>query len=65
MCVRKCAACGDVKAVQAQCRHSKPETTLDIYYAQIVPENQRRAAEQLGRYARENIAKLPGPLLVQ
>jgi integrase len=55
------AAGSDVKSVQAQMRHAKPETTLSIY-AQFVPENQRRAARQLGDYVRQRIAHNPGPI---
>ncbi len=36
----------DIKDAQAQMRHSRASTTLDIY-AQFVPESQRRAVERL------------------
>ena len=36
----------DVKDAQAQLRHSKTSTTLDIYQ-QFVPESQRRAVNLL------------------
>ena len=62
------AAVTDEKSVQAQMRHAKPETTLSIY-AQFVPENQRRAARELGQYVRPQIAQntdlSAGPLPVQ
>jgi integrase len=62
------AAGSDVKSVQGQMRHTKPETTLALY-AQFAPENQVRAAQQLGEYARQQMAQNPGPnagpLLVQ
>jgi integrase len=37
----------DVKDAQAQMRHSRASTTLDIYQ-QFVPESQRRAVDRLG-----------------
>ena len=37
----------DVKDAQAQMRHSRASTTLDIYQ-QFVPESQRRVVEKLG-----------------
>ena len=43
------------KDVQGQMRHSRVQTTLDIY-AQFVPESQRRAVEQTSRMAAERIA---------
>jgi hypothetical protein len=43
------------KDVQAQMRHSRIQTTLDIY-AQFVPESQRRAIEQTSRMVAERIA---------
>jgi integrase len=36
----------DVKDAQAQLRHSRASTTLDIYQ-QFVPESQRRAVDRL------------------
>ena len=36
----------DVKDAQAQMRHSRSSTTLDIYQ-QFVPESQQRAVEKL------------------
>src|ERR1700692_3050372 len=43
------------KDVQGQMRHSRIQTTLDIY-AQFVPESQRRAVEQTSKMASERIA---------
>jgi integrase len=43
------------KDVQGQLRHSKIQTTLDIY-AQFVPESQRRAIEQTSKMVAERIA---------
>lgn len=43
------------KDVQGQMRHSRIQTTLDIY-AQFVPESQRRAVEQTSKMATERIA---------
>jgi len=43
------------KDVQGQMRHSRIQTTLDIY-AQFVPESQRRAIEQTSKMATERIA---------
>ena len=43
------------KDVQGQMRHSRIQTTLDIY-AQFVPESQRRAIEQTSRMVAERIA---------
>ena len=40
----------DPKSVQGQMRHSRIQTTLDIY-AQIVPEAHRRALVQLTEFA--------------
>ena len=37
----------DVKDAQAQMRHSRASTTLDIYQ-QFVPESQRKVVERLG-----------------
>jgi len=38
----------DVKDAQAQMRHSRASTTLDIYQ-QFVPESQRRVVERLSQ----------------
>ena len=38
----------DVKDAQAQMRHSRSSTTLDIYQ-QFVPESQQRAVDRLSR----------------
>jgi len=38
----------DVKDAQAQMRHSRASTTLDIYQ-QFIPESQRRAIDKLGK----------------
>ena len=43
------------KDVQGQMRHSRIQTTLDIY-AQFVPDSQRRAVEQTSKMAAERIA---------
>ncbi len=43
------------KDVQGQMRHSRIQTTLDIY-AQFVPDSQRRAIEQTSRMVAERIA---------
>lgn len=43
---------GDVKSVQGQMRHTRATTTLDIY-SQIVPAGQRRAAQRLSAYVKE------------
>jgi hypothetical protein len=38
----------DVKDAQAQMRHSRSSTTLDIYQ-QFVPKSQQRAVDRLSR----------------
>lgn len=43
------------KDVQGQMRHSRIQTTLDIY-AQFVPESQRRAIEKTSTMIQERIA---------
>jgi integrase len=43
---------GDVKSVQGQMRHTRASTTLDIY-SQIVPAGQRRAANRLSAFVKE------------
>jgi len=43
------------KDVQGQMRHSRIQTTLDIY-AQFVPESQRRAVEKTSQMVRTRIA---------
>jgi integrase len=43
------------KDVQASMRHSRIQTTLDVY-AQFVPESQRRAIEATSKMAAERIA---------
>jgi integrase len=40
----------DVKDAQAQMRHSRSSTTLDVYQ-QFVPESQQRAVDRLSRLA--------------
>jgi len=45
------AAGADVKSVQAQMRHSRSSTTLDIY-AMAVPATQRQAIEKLVEFAK-------------
>jgi integrase len=50
----------DPKAVQAQMRHSRISTTLDIY-AQFVPESQKRAvAQMMQMFDQKNLAEVPG-----
>jgi integrase len=44
-----------VKDAQAQLRHSRASTTLDIY-AQVVPESQRRAVEKTAAMVEARIA---------
>ena len=43
------------KDVQGQMRHSRIQTTLDIY-AQFVPESQRRAVEKTSQMVATRIA---------
>jgi hypothetical protein len=43
------------KDVQGQMRHSRVQTTLDIY-AQFVPESARRAIEKTSTMVQERIA---------
>ena len=43
----------DPKSVQGQMRHSRIQTTMEVY-AQIVPAAQRRALEKLSEFARSN-----------
>jgi hypothetical protein len=43
------------KDVQASMRHSRIQTTLDVY-AQFVPESQRRAIEATSKMADERVA---------
>jgi integrase len=47
----------DPKAVQAQMRHSRISTTMDIYM-QFVPASQRRAVAQMMGMVDERLAKL-------
>ena len=57
----------DPKSVQGQMRHSRIQTTLDIY-AQFVPEGQRLATKQLRDYverALSDTGSKSGPILVQ
>jgi len=51
------AAGADPKAVQAQMRHSRISTTMDIY-TQFVPASQRRAVAQMMGMVDERLAKL-------
>ncbi len=44
----------DAKSVQAQMRHARIATTMDIY-AQIVPEAQRQALQKLSQFAKREI----------
>jgi integrase len=53
----------DAKSVQAQMRHTRISTTMDIY-AQIVPEAQRHALRKLAIFAKESVPNSV-PLLVQ
>lgn len=46
----------DVKAVQGQMRHSKIETTMNVY-AQIVPESQRRAVAKMTAMVTERVER--------
>jgi integrase len=43
---------GDVKSVQGQMRHTRASTTLDIY-SQIVPAGQRRTANRLSAFVKQ------------
>ena len=52
------------KDVQGQMRHSRIQTTLDIY-AQFVPDSQRRAIEQTSKMAAERIANAQAAKLRQ
>jgi integrase len=45
------------KAVQGQMRHSRINTTMDIY-AQIVPESQQRAVAKMMELVAERTAKV-------
>ena len=47
----------DPKAVQAQMRHSRSSTTMDIY-AQFVPASQRRAVAQMMDMVTARLAKV-------
>jgi integrase len=47
----------DPKSVQGQMRHSRIQTTMDIY-AQIVPAAQRRALQQLSEFAKGGALQL-------
>jgi integrase len=42
----------DVKSCQGQMRHSRASTTLDIY-SQVVPAGQRRAADRLSAFVKQ------------
>jgi integrase len=53
----------DCKSVQSQMRHSRVQTTLDVY-AQAVPVAQRRALEKLSQFVSESVPTAV-PLLVQ
>ena len=46
----------DVKSIQAQMRHSRISTTMDIY-AQFVPDVQRVAVERTAAFVAERFAK--------
>jgi hypothetical protein len=52
----------DVKDAQAQLRHSRASTTLDIYQ-QFVPESQRRAVDRLSQLAQLTPKRLVPKLL--
>ena len=51
------AAGADPKAVQAQMRHSRISTTMDIY-SQFVPASQRRAVAQMMDMVDEKLSKV-------
>jgi len=51
---------GDVKSVQGQMRHTRASTTLDIY-SQIVPTGQRRAAQRLSAFVKQQASETPVP----
>lgn len=53
----------DPKSVPGQMRHTRIQTTLDIY-AQVLPQAQRRALEKLTEFAKGSVPN-PVPLLVQ
>lgn len=48
----------DPKAVQAQMRHSRSSTTMDIY-AQFVPEGQKQAVKQLRAFVERSVPNVP------
>jgi integrase len=47
---------GDVKSVQGQMRHTRASTTLDIY-SQMIPAGQRRAADKLSEFVRDQVER--------
>jgi integrase len=53
----------DPKSVQGQMRHTRIQTTLDVY-AQVVPQAQRRALQKLTEFANSSVPHSV-PLLVQ
>jgi integrase len=64
---RSCAtwmveAGGDVKSVQGQMRHTRASTTLEIY-AQIVPAGQRRAANRLSAFVKQQTGEKLVPIV--
>ena len=50
-------AAADPKALQAQMRHSRISTTMDVY-SQFVPAAQRRAVAQMMNMVDEKLSKL-------
>jgi integrase len=56
------ASGSDVKSVQGQMRHTRASRTLDIY-SQILGTGQRRAADRLGAYVKQQTAEKLVPTL--
>jgi integrase len=55
---------GDIKSVQGQMRHTRASTTLDIY-SQIEPTGQRRAAQRLSEFVKQQTAEKTLSQMVQ
>jgi integrase len=51
----------DPKSVQGQMRHSRVQTSLDVY-AQVVPVSQRRAIEKLSEFAKAKACSITVPI---
>jgi integrase len=51
----------DVKSAQAQMRHSRASTTMDIY-AQVVSSTQRQAIEKLSQFAQPETCSITVPI---